>query len=67
MKEPKEKDENVRPGNKKISEEEASTNQIEIDKNLNWDKHKQVDEEGNEVGPDDIKILMILSSQFDGK
>jgi len=55
MKEPKEKDENVRPGNKKISEEEASTNQIEIDKNLNWDKHKQVDEEGNEVGPDDIK------------
>lgn len=34
---------------------ENSTGENNTGENTNWNEHQQVDEEGNEVGPDDIK------------
>ncbi len=50
MIDPKEKEE--QPAN---SGGEADKKEPKQKENTNWDEHQQIDEEGNEVGPDDIK------------
>lgn len=35
--------------------EQSSGNENSKSENTNWNEHQQIDEEGNEVGPDDIK------------
>jgi hypothetical protein len=55
MKDPKEKDDNEQPAHGDTAQKQSSKNENSASENLNWDKHQQVDEEGNEVGPDDIK------------
>jgi hypothetical protein len=34
---------------------EAAEAQAKPNKETNWDEHQQIDEEGNEIGPEDIK------------
>lgn len=55
MKNPKEKDENEHAGHEDAAREQSSGDENNTSENANWSKHQQVDEEGNEVGPDDIK------------
>ncbi|MDQ0639961.1 hypothetical protein QF042_003526 [Pedobacter sp. W3I1] len=55
MEDPKEKDENEHAGHEDTAQEQSSGNENGKSENANWDEHQQVDEEGNEVGPDDIK------------
>lgn len=50
MTDPKEKDEQAQDASEQIKKPQSNDT-----KNTNWDKHQQIDEEGNEVGPDDIK------------
>ena len=50
MKDPEEKENQAQSANEE-SNDQQSNDKI----NTNWDKHQQVDEEGNEVGPDDLK------------
>jgi len=50
MTDPKEKDLQEREENKNSA---AETQNSASDSN--WDTHQQIDEEGNEIGPDDIK------------
>jgi hypothetical protein len=50
MKDPEEKDHQAQQAN-----DDETKQQPNYTENTNWDKHQQVDEEGNEVGPDDIK------------
>ncbi|MGN7988788.1 hypothetical protein ACTJKC_15670 [Pedobacter sp. 22226] len=47
MKDPKEKEE--KDENQNINPQEKST------QDSNWDEHQRVDEEGNELDPEDIK------------
>jgi hypothetical protein len=39
----------------KEQEEENAEQQTENTKDSNWDEHQRVDEEGNELDPEDIK------------
>ncbi|SMD08859.1 hypothetical protein [Pedobacter nyackensis] len=48
MIDPKEKDEKQNP-DEKIKEEQPTNT-----KNTNWHEHQQIDEEGNEIKPEDI-------------
>lgn len=50
MKDPEEKDEQAQG-----TDSEAAGQQPTETQNTNWDKKQQIDEEGNEIGPDDIK------------
>ena len=50
MKDPEEKDNQAQSANENNKDQQSSDKE-----NANWDKHQQVDEEGNEVGPDDLK------------
>ncbi len=50
MKDPEEKDEQAQDTNG-----EAARQQSTDTPNTEWDKNQQIDEEGNEIGPDDIK------------
>jgi hypothetical protein len=49
MIDPEEKDEKAQDENSEAAQEQSDNT-----KNSNWHKHQQIDEEGNEVGPDDI-------------
>lgn len=50
MKDPKENDDQTQDANGEAAQQQSDNNE-----NTNWDEHQQVDEEGNEVDPDDIK------------
>ncbi|MCZ4225123.1 hypothetical protein [Pedobacter rhodius] len=50
MKDPKEKDEKAETQNSRDISPEDNTNEAS-----NWGKHQRVDEEGNELDPNDIK------------
>jgi hypothetical protein len=39
----------------KEQEEENVEQQTENQQNSNWDEHQRIDEEGNELDPEDIK------------
>jgi hypothetical protein len=49
MKDPEEKQQ-AQEANEQEDNQQSSNAE-----DLNWSEHQQVDEEGNEVGPDDIK------------
>lgn len=55
MKDPKEKNEPEQEGHEDAAREQSSGNGNSTSGNTNWNEHQQIDEEGNEVGPDDIK------------
>ena len=50
MKDPKEKDEQAQNSSDETAQQQSSDTQ-----ETNWEKNQQVDEEGNEVDPEDIK------------
>jgi len=50
MTDPKEKE---KPEAQQPTEDSASN--TDTVKDSNWDKHQRIDEEGNELGPEDIK------------
>ncbi len=49
MKDPEKKDEKAQDENS-----EANQEQTDKPKSTNWREHQEIDEEGNEIGPDDI-------------
>jgi len=50
MKDPEKKDEQAQDTNSEATGQQSTDTQ-----NTNWDKNQQIDEEGNEIGRDDIK------------
>lgn len=54
MKTENEKEQQANQANEQLSEQVSNENSHDT-KNVNWDKHQQIDEEGNEVKPDDVK------------
>jgi len=50
MEDPKEKDEKAQQEN-----QTDATPQPKPSEGSNWDEHQQIDEEGNELGKDDVK------------
>lgn len=50
MKDPEEKDNQAQSANGEAAEEQSNSTQ-----NTNWNEHQQIDEEGNEITPEDVK------------
>ncbi|TDQ11030.1 hypothetical protein [Pedobacter metabolipauper] len=50
MTDPKEKDKQAQQSTDETAEQKSKNTQ-----DANWDEHQQVDEEGNELDPEDIK------------
>ena len=50
MRDPEEKDKHTQPATDNTAGQQSKDIQ-----DTNWDKHQQVDEEGNQVKPEDIK------------
>jgi len=55
MIDPKEKNAHEQEGHDDAAREQSSGNENSTSENTNWNEHQQIDEEGNEIGPDDIK------------